>query len=70
MFRFFCTIEQRVKRVRQIPTNIDKSTISLGDPSLRLGQCNSHFVERIKVIKSNRPIKVEPVVTNKSRRKR
>lgn len=67
MKRFFCTKCNRVKRVRSLPTILENK--ELLDPSLRLGQCNSHYT--IKVLKQKiSKISIPETVAVMYRRKR
>lgn len=68
MFRFFCTTCKSVKRVQNKP-NVIKNE-SLGNPTDRIGICDSHSRVYIpKVIKTNKIISAEPIKSNNRKRK-
>lgn len=62
MFRFFCEICTKIKRVQRIPSRIMDE--SLGDPLLRIGRCDKHY--RTKIVRpiTIRTNKVEAVVNS------
>lgn len=68
MFRFFCTTCHSIKRVQHKPNVIRDE--SLGNPTDRIGICDSHSRVYIpKLIKTNKI--VSPIIESKpNRRKR
>jgi hypothetical protein len=51
MKRFFCTICQRVKRVRNLPSNV--VSVNSMTPTKREGTCDKHFNTPVTIIKKS-----------------
>ena len=68
MFRFYCSECKSVKRVQHIPKVIKDE--SLGNPTDRIGICDSHSRVYIpKVIKTNKIVSAEPIKVNNRKRR-